>query len=41
MTDETVLIEEILGKTITDIRCKYGIEDGWLDTAACFIELDH
>jgi hypothetical protein len=41
MTDETVLLEEIFGKTITDIRCKYGKEDGWLDTAECFIELDH
>jgi len=40
MTDETVLIDEIIGKTITDIRCKYGKEDGWLDTAECFIELD-
>ncbi len=41
MTDDTVLIEELFGKTITDIRCKYGLEDGWLDTAECFIELDH
>jgi hypothetical protein len=41
MTDEIILIEEIIGKTITDIRCKYGIEDGWLDTAECFIELDN
>ena len=40
MTDEIILIEEIIGKTITDIRCKYGVEDGWLDTAECFIELD-
>lgn len=41
MTDETILIEELFGKTITDVRCKYGLEDGWLDTAECFIELDH
>ena len=41
MTDEIILIEEIIGKTITDIRCKYGLEDGWLDTAECFIELDN
>lgn len=41
MTDDIILIEEIIGKTITDIRCKYGIEDGWLDTAECFIELDN
>lgn len=41
MTDETILIEEIIGKTITDIRCKYGKEDGWLDTAECYIELNH
>lgn len=41
MTDETILIEEIIGKAITDIRCKYGKEDGWLDTAECFIQLDN
>ncbi|NHM03659.1 hypothetical protein [Flavobacterium celericrescens] len=41
MTNETILIEKVLGKTITDIRCKYGVVDGWLDTAECFIELDH
>jgi hypothetical protein len=40
MTGETILIEEIIGKTITDIRCKYSIEDGWLDTAECVIEID-
>lgn len=33
-------IEEIIGRTITDIYCIYGIEDDWLDTAEVFIELD-
>jgi hypothetical protein len=41
MTDDTIFIDEIFGKTITDIRCVYGQLDGWLDTAECFIELDH
>ncbi len=41
MPDKAIMIEDIIGKTITDIRCKYGEEDGWLDTAECFIELDH
>jgi hypothetical protein len=40
MNAETILIDEIIGRTITDIRCKYGKEDDWLDTAECFIELD-
>lgn len=34
-------LEEILGKTITNIRCLYGLQDGWLETAACYIELDN
>jgi hypothetical protein len=41
MTEELVSINDIIGKTITDILCKYGKEDEWLDTAECFIELDH
>ncbi|MGG9962312.1 hypothetical protein [Ferruginibacter sp. SUN106] len=41
MTEDIILIDEIIGKTITDIRCKYGEEDGWLDTAECFIQLDN
>ncbi|MGN6437607.1 MAG: hypothetical protein ACTHMM_13790 [Agriterribacter sp.] len=41
MKKETISIEEIIGKTITDIRCKYGKENDWLDTVECFIELDH
>ena len=41
MPDEIILLEDIFGKTITDIRCKFGREDGWLDTAECFIELDN
>lgn len=40
MTDKTLLIEEVFGKTITDILCKHGVQDGWLDTAEYFIELD-
>jgi len=35
-----MLIKDIIGKTITDIYCIYGVQDGWLDTAECFIELD-
>jgi hypothetical protein len=41
MTDEIILMASIIGKVITDIQCKYGQQDGWLDTAECFIELDH
>lgn len=41
MTNEKITIEDLIGKTVTDIRCKYGIQDGWLDTAECFIELDN
>jgi len=40
MADETITIDDIIGKPITDILCKYGKEDEWL-TAKCFIELDH
>ena len=36
-----MLIEEIFGKTITNIFATFGIEDEWLDTADCFIELDY
>lgn len=35
-----MLIREVLGKTITNIYCDYGVQDGWLDTASCYIELD-
>lgn len=41
MTDYQIPMEEIIGKTITDIRCKYAQQDDWLDTADCFIELDY
>ena len=41
MEDEVISMEEIIEKTITDIRCKYGNEEGWLDTAECFIELNN
>jgi hypothetical protein len=41
MTGRTILIDEIIGKSITDIRCKYGTSDGWLDTAECYIQLDN
>lgn len=34
-------INELLGKTITNIYVKFGIEQGWLYTATCFIELDN
>lgn len=34
-------INEIIGKTITDIRCKSAIEDGWLDTVECYIQIDN
>jgi hypothetical protein len=40
MTDEIIMLNEIIGKPITDIRCKFGMHDGWLDTAQCFIEID-
>jgi hypothetical protein len=40
MTGENILLDEIIGKTITDIRCKFGKHDGWPDTAECFIEID-
>jgi hypothetical protein len=35
-----MLIEELFGKTITNIYANFGIEQEWLDTADCFIELD-
>lgn len=38
--EEKLPIEEIFGKTITNIYCCYGQQDGWLDTADCYIELD-
>ncbi|WP_276500785.1 hypothetical protein [Terrimonas pollutisoli] len=36
-----MIINELFGKTITNIYAKFGIEQGWLDTADCFIELDN
>lgn len=36
-----MLIEDIFGKTITNIYATFGIDQGWLDTADCFIELDN
>jgi hypothetical protein len=36
-----MLIEDIFGRTITDIYLISGIEQGWLDTADCIIELDN
>jgi len=40
MAAQRIQVGDVIGKTITDIRCKFGKEDGWLDTAECFIELD-
>jgi hypothetical protein len=36
-----MLIEEIIGKTVTNIYATFGVEQEWLDTADCFIELDN
>jgi hypothetical protein len=33
-------IRELFGRTITQIYCERGLQDGWLDTADCIIELD-
>jgi hypothetical protein len=41
MASESILMSEVIGKRITDICCKYGKQDDWLDTAECFIQLDH
>ena len=35
-----MLIDELFGKTITNIYVHSGIQQEWLDTADCFIELD-
>jgi hypothetical protein len=40
MAEDKMLIGDLIGKTITDIRCLFGVEDGWLDTSYCFIEID-
>ncbi|MCX6318905.1 MAG: hypothetical protein NTW29_16620 [Bacteroidetes bacterium] len=40
MQEERIAMTDIIGKTITDIRCKYGEVDGWLDTAYSYIQLD-
>ncbi|THU37981.1 hypothetical protein FAM09_14940 [Niastella caeni] len=34
-------IKELFGKTITNIYATFGVEQEWLDTADCFIELDN
>jgi len=34
-------IKELFGKTITKAYAVFGMEQGWLDTADCFIELDN
>lgn len=36
-----MLVKELIGKIITNIYITSGIQDGWLDTAECFIELDN
>ena len=36
-----MLIEELFGKTITNIYATFGVEQEWLDTADCFIEIDN
>ena len=36
-----MLIKDILGKTITNIYLISGVEQEWLDTADCLIELDN
>ncbi len=41
MEENTLPIKDIIGKKIIDIRCKYGEEEGWLDTAECFIQLEN
>lgn len=33
-------IKELFGRTITRIFADFGVQDDWLDTADCFIELD-
>ena len=35
------MIKDIFGKPITDIRCKFGMQDGWLETVECFFELEN
>lgn len=40
MIGENISIEEIIGKSITDIRCKFGRHEDQFDTAECFIEVD-
>jgi hypothetical protein len=36
-----MLIEELFGKTITNIYATFGVEQEWLDSAECFIEIDN
>jgi hypothetical protein len=33
-------LNEVIGKTITDIRVLSRMQDGWLDTADCFLVLE-
>lgn len=41
MQEATIPLDQIIGKKITDIRCLYGQEEGWLDTVICYLQLDH
>lgn len=39
--DNVIPIKKLFGKEITDIYAIYGIEEAWLDTAICYVELDN
>lgn len=41
MSQQEIPLKEVFGKTITDILCKFGTYDEWLETADCTIELDN
>lgn len=34
-------LREIIGKTVTNVYCLFGIVNGWLDTCECYVELDN
>jgi hypothetical protein len=36
-----MLLTEIIGKTVTNVYCLFGVVNGWLDTCACYVELDY
>ncbi|MDJ1505044.1 hypothetical protein [Xanthocytophaga agilis] len=38
--EDLVTIQDLTGKTITNIYILFGMEDGWLDTAECFLEIE-